>query len=122
MSEKSDEEIVEEFINNLKNLIDKISPLLGGLLMGLITPKIYELLSPEQKRNWKNIFPFHHGAAGMLITGISSVIRLILMVFPDENKWVRFSKKLCEILIGIGAGLAIEDIRDYNEWFKTEFK
>ncbi|MHA1301345.1 MAG: hypothetical protein ACTSO9_18130 [Candidatus Helarchaeota archaeon] len=120
MSEESDEEVVNEFMANLKELTRKVSPFLGGIITGIIGPKIYELLSEDQKRKWKSIFPFHHGAAGLVITGVSLIFRSILQLFPDDNKYIKFSKKLTEIIMGVGSGLAIEDIKDYNKWFKAE--
>jgi hypothetical protein len=33
---------------------------------------------------------------------------------------VRIAKKIFETLIGVGGGLVIDDIQDFNEWFKKE--
>ena len=111
-------EVHTEFMENLKWLSGEISPGLGGFLIGLITPKVYELLSDKHKKKWKETFPVHHGEVGVVLTGISIFIRFLLEHSPADNKYVKFAKKLCEIFIGVGAGLTLEDIKDYNEWFK----
>ncbi|MHA1129490.1 MAG: hypothetical protein ACTSQI_05025 [Candidatus Helarchaeota archaeon] len=120
ISEK--DEIINEFINNLKELISKIDPKIAGYLIGSITPKIYEKLSMEQKRKWKEIFPIHHGEAGVVLSGVSLISRLALELFPAANKNIEIAKKVFEMLIGIGGGLMIDDINDFNKWFKKEVK
>ena len=61
----------DEFMENLKWLLGEISPGLGGFLLGLISPKVYELLPDKQKKKWKETFPVHHGEAGLVLTGFS---------------------------------------------------
>ena len=122
MDFSENEKIIDEFIENLKNLISKIDPKLAGYLIGSITPKIYELLSDEQKRQWKEIFPVHHGEVGVVLSSISIISRLILELFPASNKNVEIAKKIFETLIGVGGGLIIDDIQDFNKRFKQEVK
>ena len=112
------DKIYDEFIENLKWLLGEISPGLGGFLIGLIAPKVYELLPNKYKREWKETFDIHHGEAGIWVTAFSVVGRLLLELVPTDNKYVNLAKKLCETFIGLGAGLTLEDIKDYNEWFK----
>ncbi|MHA1651966.1 MAG: hypothetical protein ACTSYB_17400 [Candidatus Helarchaeota archaeon] len=114
------EKILDEFIQNFKSFISKIDPKLAGFLIGSITPKIYELLSDEQKRRWKEIFPIHHGEAGVVLTTASIIGRLVLELFPASSKKVEIAKKIFETLIGVGGGLIIDDIADFNKWFKKE--
>lgn len=112
------DEPYKEFLDNLEWLLGEISPGLGGFLIGLITPKIYELLPDQYKKKWKVTFPVHHGEGGIWVTVFSVVGRLLLELVPEDNAYVKFAKKLCEAFIGIGVGLSLEDIKDYNEWFK----
>jgi len=110
--------IIEDFIKNLKETIPTLSPGLAGFLIGLITPKIYELLSEDQKQKWKQTFPIHHGEAGVVLSGVSIIGRVLLAFIPNSNNSIKIAKKICETLIGIGAGLTLEDIKDFNMWFK----
>lgn len=89
-------------------------------MIGMISPKIYESLSPNQKAKWKENFPMHHGEAGVVVTGVSALSRFFLELAPPENKWVQIAKKISEFLIGLGTGLTLEDIKDFNKWFKRE--
>lgn len=120
MEKESKKQIIEEFITNLENLRANLPPAMGGFLIGMISPKIYELLSPTQKAKWKEKFPIHHGEAGFVLIAASALSRLFLEFAPTENKWVRIAKKVSELLVGIGAGLTLEDINDMNKWFKRE--
>ncbi len=114
------EKEIENFMENLKTLISKIDTKLAGYLIGSITPKVYELLSEDQKRKWKETFPIHHGEAGIVLSSISIMSRLILELFPSSNTNVQIAKKIFEALIGVGGGLFIDDIQDFNKWFKKE--
>ena len=120
MEKGSKKQIIEEFITNLESLKENLPPALGGFMIGMISPKIYELLSENQKRKWKEKFPIHHGEAGVVLTGVSALTRLFLEFAPTENKWVRIAKKVSELLVGIGTSLTLEDIKDMNKWFKRE--
>ena len=112
------DETSDEFLENLKWLLGEISPGLGGLLTGLITPKIYELLPENDKKKWKETFPVHHGEGGLALAIGSVIGRLLLELVPENNEYVKIAKKLCEAFIGFGVGLTLEDIKDFNEWFK----
>jgi hypothetical protein len=118
MEKDSKRQIMEEFITNLENLKANLPPVLGGFMIGMISPKIYELLSENQKKKWKEKFPIHHGEAGVVLTSLSAISRLFLEFAPTENRWVQIAKKVSELLVGIGAGLTLEDIKDMNKWFK----
>jgi len=72
---------------------------LGWLIAGLVAPKIYEKLSPEEKNNWKEKFDFHHGEVGILMIVGGAIARN-----PG--------------LSAFGAGLVIDDWEDRDEWFK----
>lgn len=120
MAKKSRDEILEDFINNMEMLSTQLPHALAGFVIGEITPKIYELLSESQKRKWKKKFPVHHGEAGVVLTGVSALSRLFLELVPIDNKWVRIAKKISEFLMGLGTGLTLEDIKDFNKWFKRE--
>ncbi|MFX1293244.1 MAG: hypothetical protein ACFFD2_00095 [Promethearchaeota archaeon] len=119
---KDKEKIINEFMNNLKELVSQIDLKTTGYLIGSITPKIYELLSDEQKRKWKETFPIHHGEVGMIISSVSIISRLVLEFFPSSNKDIQIVKKVFETIIGVGGGLIIDDIQDFNKWFKKEIK
>jgi hypothetical protein len=120
MEKESKKQVIEEFISNLETIKANLPPALGGFMIGMISPKIYELLSPNQKAKWKEKFPIHHGEAGVVLTAASALSRLFLELAPNENKWVRIAKKISELAVGIGAGLTLEDIKDMNKWFKRE--
>lgn len=75
-----------------------VSPFLW-LLAGMAAPKFYEKFSPEQKDEWKKKYPMHHGEVGVL---------MILGGVLSKNAG----------LAAFGTGLAIEDWKDRDEWFK----
>jgi hypothetical protein len=54
----------------------------------------------------------------VVLAGTSIIGRVILALIPSSNKNVQIAKKICDALIGIGAGLTLEDIKDFNKWFK----
>ena len=71
-----------------------------SFLAGLILPKIYEsVFTPQEKHEWKKQFDFHHGALG--------AVACVLGILTNSPKLAAF-----------GAGLAIEDWKDRNNWFK----
>ncbi len=120
MDSSKKEAVINEFMENLEELISKIDPKIAGYLIGSITPKIYDQLSDEQRRKWKETFPIHHGEAGIVLSTVSIISRLVLELFPSSSKSVEIAKKVFEMLIGVGGGLIIDDIQDFNKWFKKE--
>ncbi len=77
-----------------------VTPLVW-FLAGLTAPKIYERLSPETKKLWKEKYDLHHGEAGVLMLVGGAVTR---------NSG----------LSAFGAGLIIDDWNDRYEWFQKK--
>lgn len=77
-----------------------VSPFLW-LMAGMAATKLYEKFSPEQKNDWKKKYPMHHGEIGVL---------MVLGGILSKNAG----------LSAFGAGLAIDDWKDKDEWFKKK--
>ena len=72
-----------------------------SFLAGFLLPKVHEsVLSPQEKREWKNDFPIHHGAVG--------VVACVIGILTKSPRLTAF-----------GIGLALDDWKDRNQWFSN---
>ena len=70
-----------------------------AFLVGLLLPKLYEaFMTSQEKKEWKNQYPFHHGEAG--------VLAFLVGIFGKMPRLATF-----------GLGLAVDDWKDRNKWF-----